>query len=390
VGLTAERDRPPTAGGRLDAVDVLRGLVMVVMTLDHVRDFLGPPGNPEDLTRASTALFLTRWVTHFCAPVFTFLAGTGAYLRGTRTPSRAALAGFLLTRGLWLVLLEFTVLYWTWSFSFDYRFTVGTVLWSIGGSMVLLSALVFLPAPAVGLLGVAIIAGHNLFDGVRGDDLGRWGWLWDVLHNRQAFEPFPGYRFFVAYPLLPWFGVAAAGYGFGTLLNDFPSRGRPRMLAIGTVLTLAFLALRAANAYGDPRPWSDQGDLVRTVLSFLNCNKYPPSLLFTLMTLGPAIAFLGVADLLPGWAVRFLTAFGRVPLFYFLLHLFVAHALAVALIQAHGLLNRLVGSTPLEENGYGLPAVYLAWVGVVLALWPVCRWYAGVKRRHPGGVLSYL
>jgi uncharacterized membrane protein len=390
----AEPGLPRPAPARLDAVDALRGVVMVLMALDHVRDFLGPRGNPEDLATASTALFLTRWVTHFCAPVFVFLAGTGAYLRGAHSAHRFGLAWFLLTRGLWLLVLELTLVYWAWSFSLDYRFTVGQVIWATGASMVALSALVFLPAWAMGLVGVVILATHNLFDGVRGEDLGPGGWIWDLLHNRRAFEPVPGHTFLVLYPLLPWVGVMAAGYGFGAVLRIPMPRRRTVLLALGAGMTLGFVALRAANGYGDPRPWSVQENPVRTVLSFLNCEKYPPSLLFVLMTLGPAILLMAVADWLPKGLKGFFTTFGRVPLFYYLLHFVVIHGLAVAYALARdGDAGWLFGGgLPIPPAGYGLslPVLYLVWAGVVLALWPVCWWYAGVKRKHPGGALSYL
>jgi uncharacterized membrane protein len=383
----------PASAARLDSVDLVRGAVMVLMALDHVRDYLGPQVNPEDLGSAPPALFLTRWVTHFCAPTFVFLAGVGAYLRGARGTSRPELAWFLLTRGLWLVALEFTLVYWAWSFSLDYRFTVAEVIWAIGVSMVALSGLVFLPAWAVGLVGVAILVGHNLLDGVRGADLGPAGWLWDLLHTRRGFEPLPGYTFFVAYPLLPWFGVLAAGYGFGALLGGDPARRRARLLGLGLGMTLAFVALRALNGYGDPRHWSVQGDGLRTLMAFLNCEKYPPSLLFVLMTLGPAVLALALADRVPGPLAGPLVTFGRVPLFYFLLHFLLIHSLAVGLALArYGRADWLFGNLPggPPDYAYGLPGVYLLWVCCVALLYPACRWFAGVKRRHPGGLLSYL
>lgn len=389
-----EQDRSRPASARLEGVDVLRGVVMVLMALDHVRAFLGEPVDPENVTATPPALFLTRWVTHFCAPVFVFLAGTGAYLRGTRATTRRALAWYLLTRGLWLVVLELTLVHWAWSFSFDYRFAVCQVIWAIGFSMVALSGLVFFPAWAVGLLGMTILVGHNLFDGVRGTDLGPVGWLWDVLHTRRGFEPLPGRHFFVVYPLLPWFGVLAAGYGFGALLGGLEFRRRIGLLVLGAVMTLTFVVLRLVNGYGDSHPWSVQSDGLRTVLSFLNCQKYPPSLQFVLMILGPAIMFLAFADRLPRWAARPLATFGRVPLFYYLLHFVLIHTLAVvlALVQ-FGRADWLFGGQPPEApagSEYSLPWIYLIWAGVVIVLWPACRWFAGVKRRHPDGWLSYL
>jgi uncharacterized membrane protein len=393
-GLPTEQGRPVAAPARLDSVDLLRGAVMVLMALDHLREYLGPRGDPEDLATATPALFLTRWVTHFCAPAFVFLAGAGAYLRGARLSRRTDLARFLLTRGLLLVVLEFTLVHWVGTFSFDYRSVVAQVIWAIGASMVLLSGLVFLPARAVGLVGVAILAGHNLFDGVRGADLGPAGWLWDVLHTRRPFKPLPGHGVFLAYPLLPWFGVMAAGYGFGPLLGGEPARRRARLLALGTGLTLAFVLLRAVNGYGDNRPWSAEGGGLLTALSFLNCQKYPPSLLFVLMTLGPCVIALALADWLPGAVARPLTVFGRVPLFYYVLHIALIEAVAVGLALAtYGRADFLIGSVPgppPEGYGYGLPVLYLLWAGCVAALYPACLWFAGVKRRHPREWLSYF
>jgi uncharacterized membrane protein len=373
------------------------------MALDHVRDFLSNARfNPLDLSRASAALFLTRWVTHFCAPVFVFLAGTGAFLHATRGKTRRQLAWFLLSRGLWLVALEFTLIHLGWFFNFEYRLLLGQVIWAIGCAMVALAGLVFLPAWAVTALGVALIAGHNLFDGVRADSLGSARWLWVVLCSGSFFggplQPWPGVYFFVAYPLLPWLGVLAAGYGFGRLwLLDRGPRRR-RLLGLGAGLTLLFLALRAVNRYGDPFPWSSQPGGLLTLLSFLNCWKYPPSLSFVLMTLGPAILLLGLCDRPLGRVGGVLVTFGRVPLFYYLLHLPLIHLVALGLAclryeDVSFMFHNVAFAGPAQlpaGYGYGLPVVYGAWLGVVLGLYPVCRWFAEVKRRRGAGWLSYL
>jgi uncharacterized membrane protein len=392
--VPVEGVRPLPPGARLDAVDLVRGVVMVLMALDHVRGFLGPQVDPENPATTPPGLFLTRWVTHFCAPAFVFLAGTGAFLRGTRGTGRGALAWFLLTRGLWLIVLEFTLVLWSLTFSFNYSFMVGQVILAIGASMVLLSGLVLLPASVVGLLGVTILVTHNLFDGVQGSDLGPAGWVWDLLHTRRLFEPLPGLQFFLLYPLLPWFGVLTAGYGFGVLLTGEPARRRVRLLMLGSAMTLAFVVLRCINSYGDPRPWSLQADGLRTVLAFMNCQKYPPSLQFLLMTLGPAILLLAVADWVPRAVAAPLVIFGRVPLFFYLLHFALIHAVAVGLAWlTYGQADWLIGGIPRggpADYGYSLPVLYLMWVGCVVLLWPACRWFAGVKRRHPGGLLSYL
>ena len=381
---------------RLDSVDLLRGLVMVVMALDHVREFLhyaAQQFDPTDLSRTSPALFLTRWVTHFCAPVFVFLAGAGAFLSGARGKTRGELSRFLLTRGLWLVLLEVTVIRFAWTFDPAYRVTPGQVIWAIGWSMVVLAALVHLPAWAATAFGVTLIALHNLLDPVTSASLGPFGWLWAILHTGEPLEPFAGRRFIPVYPLIPWVGVMAAGYGFGRVLLLERARRRRALLWLGTGLTLAFVALRASNLYGDPRPWSAQGDTLFTVFSFVNAQKYPPSLLFLLMTLGPSMLALRLFDREARPALRPLVTFGRVPLFYYVLHLFLIQLLAVVFAVARygpRLKEAFAGGQLPQDYGYGLPVVYAVWLGVAVLLYLPCRWFAGVKRRRSEAWLSYL
>jgi len=380
---------------RLDSVDLLRGLVIVIMALDHARDYFTEVRfDATDLTQTTAALFLTRWITHFCAPVFVFLAGTSAYLYASRGRSRGEVSRFLLTRGLWLVLLELTVVRWAWTFNFSYtELLFVQVIWVIGVSMIALAALIHLPLPAAAGVGIAMMAGHNLLDGITPESLGAWGPLWTVLHVQSAIPLGGGRVFIVIYPLIPWIGVMAAGYAFGALLSR-PERERRRtLLLLGGALTLAFVVLRAANGYGDPAPWSVQDGAGRTALSFLNTTKYPPSLLFLLMTLGPAIAALPLLERLTGPAARAVTVFGRVPLFFYVLHLYLIHALALAMGTLAGFDPRSFLHVWLlnpEGWGYGLPVVYLVWVSVVLALYPACRWFAGVKARRREVWLSYL
>ena len=382
-----------TGTRRLGSVDLLRGLVMVVMALDHVRDYFSSARfDPTDLTRTSAALFLTRFVTHLCAPVFVFLAGSSAFLSLTRGRSRGALARFLLVRGLWLVVLELTVVRFGWFFDLDYRLTMGQVIWAIGWSMVVLAPLVWLPPELVGILGLLVVAGHGLFDGVHASDAGRLGWLWAVLHSGEPIEPWPGYRFLPVYPLLPWMGVMAAGYGFGPLLT-WPEPRRARALAgLGVLLTLVFFALRGVNGYGDPKPWIAESSPLFTALSFVNCEKYPPSLDFLLMTLGPAIAALGLLPALAARGARPLVTFGRVPLFYYLIHIPFIHLLAMLVALArYGVEAMAIDEMNLPAGyGYGLGVVYGVWVLVVLSLYPLCRWYEQVKARHPDSLLRYL
>jgi uncharacterized membrane protein len=385
---------------RLDSVDLLRGLVMVIMALDHVRDwFTNVKFSPTDLTQASPVLFLTRWVTHFCAPSFVFLAGTAAYLSLSRGKSRKELSVFLLTRGLWLVVLELTLIQWVFRFNLDYNNSMSAlVIWALGWSMVALSGLVFLPLPVIAGFGASLILFHNLFDTVRPESLGAWRWLWMVLHQPGILEPRPGVHFLVAYPLVPWIGVMAVGYAFGRVLILEPERRRSILRWLGTGVILAFLILRTWNHYGDARPWSTQSTGLLTALSFLNCSKYPPSLLFLLMTLGPAILFLSWADRPLNAAGRWLVTFGRVPFFYYVLHIFLIHVLVILFAAVkHGTVAFLFETSltefpanPPAGYGYGLPVVYLVWVALILMLTPACRWFANLKARRRDPWLSYL
>jgi uncharacterized membrane protein len=380
---------------RLDSVDMLRGLVMVIMALDHTRDyFTAVRFNPTDLTQTTAALFLTRWITHFCAPVFVFLAGTGAFLSVARGKTRRELAWFLVTRGLWLVVLEVTVVRFAWAFNLDYSSGVFIqVIWALGVSMIALAALIVLPRAAITGIGLLMVLGHNLLDSVQPAAFGSAGWLWTILHV-QAPIALAGYPVFVAYPLIPWIGVMALGYTFGPLLLRPEAERRRLLLRLGGAMTLAFFVVRSLNFYGDPGPWSGQPSLLYTMLSFLNTTKYPPSLSFLLMTLGPSIMALAWFEQLRGAVARFLIVFGRVPLFFYILHLLLIHALALVVglllgYDARQFMVDWVQGLP-GDWGFGLGVVYLMWALVVLALYPVCRWFAGVKARRRDAWLSYL
>jgi len=366
------------------------------MALDHARDFFtNVRFDPTDLTQTTAPLFLTRWITHLCAPVFVFLAGTSAYLYQARGKSIGEVSRFLLTRGLWLVLLEWTVIRWAWMFNFNYttELLFVQVIWVIGVSMIVLAGLVHLPLGAVAAVGLAMIAGHNLLDSVPPESLGRWAPLWILLHVQGPIPLRGDQVFFVIYPLVPWIGVMAVGYAFGRLLQRPSEERRRLLLRLGGGLTAAFVLIRAINVYGDPAPWSVQESAGRTLLSFLNTTKYPPSFLFLLMTLGPAIALLPLFERLRGPLARAVTVYGRVPLFFYVLHLFLIHALALLVGVLAGFEPRIflrVWMFLPESWGYGLPVVYLIWAGVVLALYPACRWFAGVKARRREAWLSYL
>jgi uncharacterized membrane protein len=390
----------PAPTRRVDAVDVLRGAVMVLMVLDHTRDYFGNAAiNPTDLSQASPALFMTRWVTHFCAPVFAFLAGTGAYLTGSRVRSRGDLAVFLATRGIWLIFLELTVVRLGLFFDPVSAPVILTVLWSIGASFVVLAGLVFLPSRVVGALGMLLIGTHGLADGFLPDSgVPFASQAARVVLLRPGFLPMPGgVNVLFGYPLLPWLGIVAAGVGFGEVIRLEPGRRRIVMWITGIAMTAAFVILRAWGGYGEPSPWATQATPLLTALSFINCTKQPPSLLFVLMTLGPAIVALAVIDFVGvrGPVGHTLVTLGRVPLFYYLSQWYVIHGLAVLVGLARGLpvawqFSAAALGPPPEGWPLRLPGIYVAWAVVVVLLYVPCRWFAEVKARHPGGWMSYL
>ena len=424
--VAVEAPPPKAAGGarRVDSIDLLRGLVMVVMALDHVRDYWHhdslvakapsspSPIDPVNLDETSGWLFLTRWVTHFCAPTFVFLAGTGAFLYGSRGRSRGMLAWFLLSRGLWLMLADMTLSRLGWAFRLWSPNEQGVwelgggILWVIGAAMVGLAGLVFLPIATVAALGVAVIAFSNLLDGKLAADMNLPAWIWGILHDPRGGEVMPGVYFGTGYGLLPCLGLMAAGYAFGALYWLEPGVRRRQLLGLGLALTALFVVLRFSNLYGDPPsaqpsspgPWSQRDPWYFTVYSFLNCQKYPMSLLFMLMTLGPGITLLGLLEGAKGSAARFFIVFGRVPLFFYLLHLPLIHGLAVGLdylrfgwspLAKDGCWNVAVSQAP-PDYGVSLPFVYLVWVAVVALLFPLCWWFARVKARYRWRWLSYL
>ncbi len=401
---------------RLASVDILRGVAMVLMALDHTRGMVsGAQADPTNLAETTSALFLTRWSTHFCAPVFVFLAGTAAYLSTLRGKSKLELSRFLWIRGLWLIFLEFTLVRMGWSFSLKSSFVVGQVIWVLGCSMMVLAGLVYLPAWGVGLFGVIMIALHNCLDGFKAEEFGPFAWLWGILRGGSSVQLMPGLEFRPSYALVPWVGVMAAGYGCGPLLLLEPKSRRQTLLRLGLGMCAAFVLIRATNLYGDPQEWSAQKNGWFTCLSFINCTKYPPSLLFLLMTLGPGILLLALfepeAEAM-NWRTnpsvgpegenrnwRFVLLhpfliFGRVPLFYYLLHLPLIHLLAVLVSLPHykPALGSFYYSRPAVGSGYGhdLWVVYAVWIASVLCLFPLCRWFASVKQRRKDAWLSYL
>jgi uncharacterized membrane protein len=398
---------------------------MILMALDHVRDFFSDRLflDATDLDKTTPANFLTRWVTHFCAPTFIFLAGTAAFLSGTRGKSKCTLSWFLFTRGVWLAFFEVVVNRALWMFNYDLHHHGAGVFWAIGWSMVALSVLVYLPTLVVTIFGLAMIALHNLLDGLMAADVNLPDWVWTILHkpgdstvvegswgsfaveclkslgSQGPIGPLPdNYTFGTGYCLIPWIGVMAVGYGFGTLMLLERVPRRRLLFLLGTALTLGFIILRNVNQYGDPHPWSEQSSTLWTVLSFLNCTKYPPSLLYLLMTLGPAILALAVFDRPLGSLARPVIVFGRVPFFFYVLHIPLIHGGAVLLDYARFGYSPLAGGGPWDvkpgeipaDYGVSLTVVYLIWIGVVLLLYWPCRWFAAVKQRRRDAWLSYL
>lgn len=395
----AETTAAPETRVRIEAVDLLRGIIMVLMALDHVRDYFGDlAANPTNLETTTIPLFFTRWVTHFCAPVFFLLTGTGASL-ALEKRGHAGLSRFLFTRGLWLILLEFTVVRFLWQFNLNYEVTVLTVFWALGWSMIVLAGLVHLPVSATTAIGAAMIATHNLFDPVQASAFGVFAPVWSALHSPNVLWADAGHMVFAAYPLIPWVGVTAVGYGLGQIYSWPAERRRTLLLRLGVAFTLGFILLRAANVYGDPRPWQTLQSAEWTLLSFLNTNKYPPSLLFLLMTLGPALLLLRAFDGGFPRVLRPAVIIGKVPFFYYLMHILLMHVAAVgAAWLRYGNVHWMFASPTLDKfpitqpPGWpmGLPGVYLIWIAVVAALYPLCHWFAGVRARRRSAWLSYL
>ncbi|MFL5494618.1 MAG: DUF1624 domain-containing protein [Gemmatimonadales bacterium] len=390
---------------RLEPIDALRGAVMILMALDHVRDFVhrgAMSDSPTNLATTTPALFLTRWVTHLCAPTFMFTAGLGAFLWWRRGRTRQQLATFLLIRGLWLIVLEVTVMRLAYNFDLSQRYPLLlVVLWALGACMIGLALLLWLPIQVLLVVSLAAIALHNGLDNVNAAQFGSAAAVWNLLHQPGAFA-LAGTTIIVAYPLVPWIAVMALGFCAGPLFLMERAVRRRRLAVLGAAATLAFVVIRGLNGYGDPVPWGPQPSPSYTVLSFLNTTKYPPSLDFLLMTLGPSLLALAWLDR-PGFRPPApLLVFGRVPLFYFVLHFYAAHAAAVllaVLTYGRGALAFVFHPVPSMGGprelfpprfGWDLWVAYLAWALIVLALYPVCRWFAEIKARRRDWWLSYM
>jgi uncharacterized membrane protein len=391
---------------RVTAVDVLRGFVMVLMPLDHTREFFTNfAGNPLDPQHTTFMLYLTRWMTHLCAPAFVFLAGTSIFLQQQRK-TRRQLTKLLLTRGLWLIIVELTLVHLVFSFHWQWNVQLLEVIWVIGASMMIMAALIHLSVRWNLMIGALLILGHNAFDGVMPASFGPLGWLWGLLHVPGSITgpPINPPIIIVAYPLLPWVGVMALGYVFGSVSLKTRDQRLQFEVRAGAAMLAAFVLLRWTNPYGDPDRWTAQANWWRTLLSFFNVQKYPPSLLFLLATLGISALVMAAIESAEARAVlkrtrSVLEVYGRVPFFYFLLHIALVHLLALIITIATGgdwrwWLTEFPKGGVLAGHpsgyGYGLGVVWCIWIFVVALCYPACKWYAGVKSRSRHPLLSYL
>jgi uncharacterized membrane protein len=402
------------AGVRITEIDMLRGLVIVLMALDHVRDYFYLAGgfavNPLDPDQTTPWLYITRWITHLCAPTFVLLAGVSAYLQFAKGKPTPKLSVFLLTRGLWLIVLEATVLSFGWSFAAPWLLFL-QVIWAIGWSMIALAALVWLPRIAVLLIGLAIVCGHNLLDPITAQQFGSLGWLWQFAHEGGPIFVGQAPIALAAYPILPWIGVIAVGYGMGALFASPPEKRDRTLFLLGLAMLAAFLVLRGFNLYGNPpaglavgpfggsETWQSQETFGAALMLFFNVQKYPPSLQFLLVTLGIVFTLFPLLTRLRGPVASVLNTFGAVPFFFYVLHVYVVHLLAMAANAALGrdasgflnyLVNGFIAPERLAHLGFTLPWVYVAWITVLAILYPLCRYWQGLKARRRDWWLSYL
>lgn len=387
---------------RISEIDILRGLVIALMALDHTRDYfiLSAELANNPLDPATPWAYVTRWITHLCAPTFLFLAGVSTYLQAARK-TKPQLSMLLLTRGLWLIALEVTLISFGWSFGFPYLIFL-QVIWAIGWSMLILAALIWLPRMAVLAIGVAIIAGHNLLDPIRPQDFGDWSLFWTFFHERGPIFAGDQPVGLIGYPILPWAGIMAFGHGLGALFSEAPKQRDGKVFALGLAMLALFALLRWTMAYGEPAStgdWREQTSLGATIMVFLDVQKNAPSLQFTLMTLGLVFTLWPLLARLRGPLGAVLNTFGAVPFFFYVLHVYLVHALAIAANAAAGqpvagqfnyLMNLFVAPEKFEGAGFALPWVYVAWLVVLALLYPLCRYWQGVKARERKWWMSYL
>lgn len=394
-------DHNLASGNRVDSIDLLRGLVMIIMALDHTRDYFHIHAwtqDPLNLETTTPLLFLTRWITHFCAPIFTFLAGTSIWFQ-SKTKDKKELSLFLIKRGFWLVIVEIVVFNFAFSFDPSYTTVALQTIWSIGVSMIFLGLLIWLPFSWILGIGLLIFFGHNSLDLYESLHKGNFSVLYSMIHRPGFFPMGKEHGLFVFYPVLPWLGVMIMGYCFGKLFTVFSGSEREKVLTkLGFGVILLFIILRAVNVYGDPKPWSAQDNLLFTIFSFIDTQKYPPSLLYAAMTIGPGILFLSFFGKLNNQLTKMIVVFGRVPFLYYVLHFFLIHALCMVffLFRGHkfseGIHERpnMLPNFIVANEGYSLGIVYIIWICVILMLYPLCKWFSEYKKSHKHWWLSYL
>ena len=388
--------------GRIGSIDLLRGAVMIIMALDHVRDYFHAGAflyDPADLSQTTVFLFFTRWITHFCAPIFVLLAGCSAYLSGQRK-TKPELASFLVKRGLWLILLELTLINFAWAFNLSFGFQLLGVIWALGIGMICLAGSLFIPRKMVLVIGLLLVAGHNLLDGIHVPGKGLLAVGWAILHDQKVFE-YRSLFLFVGYPLIPWIGLILLGYCLGPIFSASysPLQRKKLLLLLGMVCLAVFVLVRWINLYGNLQPWSNQSSPLLTFLSFISISKYPPSLDYLLVTVGIALLFLAWTEKLSGPVARAISVFGRVPFFYYLVHLYIIHVLALlaAVISGRPWTDMVSFNTWISYNpnlrgyGFNLGIVYLVWISIILILYPLCKRYDAYKTKHrEKWWLSYL
>ena len=385
---------------RLTSIDLLRGLVMIIMALDHSRDFLHTTAwtdDPLNLQTTTTLLFFTRWITHFCAPVFVFLAGSSIYFQALRK-TKKELSLFLLKRGLWLLFVEIVIINFAFSFDVHYAIIGLQTIWSIGISMMVMAAIIWLPFKAVFAVALLIVLGHNGLDFYEKGAGNNVSVLYTFLHRPGMFPINATHRVVVLYPFLSWVGLMAMGYCFGRLFMQYQGAARRQvLLRLGIMLVCFFVILRALNIYGNPEPWATQPTFLKTILSFIDVHKYPPSLLFMCITIGPALLFLAAVEGAKNKLADIITVYGRVPFFYYVLHFFTLHIVTAAFffLSGHTVadMQTLPAGLPLfivPGQGYSLWVVYMVWLGVVAALYPLCKWFSRYKQTHKQWWVSYL
>ncbi|MCX2743322.1 heparan-alpha-glucosaminide N-acetyltransferase domain-containing protein [Mangrovivirga sp. M17] len=374
---------------RIESLDLLKGLVIIIMALDHTRDYFHYEAfyfDPTDPEKTNLALFFTRWITHFCAPAFSLLAGTSAYLVGRRK-SKNELCLFLLKRGLWLIIIEFTVVIFGWSFNIYFNSIGLLVIWSLGISMIFLAAIIYLPKKYILAFSLLMIFGHNILDYISIED----NMLWSIIHERGRYVLFDTIKIRVVYPIIPWIGVMSFGYYLGTYYDKTieAKKRQKSFIIIGSIAILLFIIIRLINEYGNPKSWHSYDQFQQTMFSFMDPLKYPPSVTYLLMTLGPTIIFLGLAENVKGRLVGFISVFGKVPFFIYIIHIYVIHFFAMILAEITGfgwksmILDDFV-STQSQLVGFGINlwGVYLVWISIILMLYPLCKRFSEYKLAH--------